>query len=61
MRIELPTPKDMLSLKPMTSPLKKKIMTIFGSLINDSKEDEEWACLDEIGGRVGGELDATIM
>jgi hypothetical protein len=44
----------------MTSPLRKKSRIIFGSSINDSKENEEWTCLDEIGGRVGGELDATI-
>jgi hypothetical protein len=41
MRIKSPTPKDMLNLKLMTSPLRKKSRTIFGSSINDSKENEE--------------------
>jgi hypothetical protein len=34
-------PRDMLSLELVTSPPRKKSMTTFGSLINDSKKDEE--------------------
>jgi hypothetical protein len=33
-------------------------MTTFGSLINDSKKDEEWTYSDEIGGRRGEKLEA---
>ncbi len=48
MHTKLPMPKDKLSLKPITSPLRKKSNTTFGSLVYDSKEDEEQTCLDEI-------------
>jgi hypothetical protein len=41
MHIEPPTPNDRLNLEPVTSPLRKKSRTIFGSSVNDSKEDEE--------------------
>lgn len=34
-------------------------MITFGSLVNDSKEDEEQTCSNEIGGKGGEELDAT--
>ncbi len=34
-------------------------MITFGSLVNDSKEDEERTCSNEIGGKGGEELDAT--
>jgi hypothetical protein len=39
--IEPPTPNDKLNLEPVTSPFRKKSRTIFGSSVNDSKEDEE--------------------
>ncbi len=57
MCIELPTPRDKLSLETITSPLKKKSKITFGSSVNDSKKDEKWICLHEIGGRGGKELD----
>jgi hypothetical protein len=47
----------MLSSEPATSPPKKKLRTSFGSPFNDSKEDEEQTCSNEIGGRGGEELD----
>ncbi len=50
MHTKLPTPRDKLSLKPMTSPLRKKSMTIFGSPIYDLEEDEEQTYSNEIGG-----------
>ncbi len=59
MRIELPTPRDKLSLKPITSSLRKKSRTTFGSLINDSKEDEERTCSNKIRSRGGKKLEAT--
>ncbi len=61
MHTKLPMPKDKLSLKPITSPLRKKSNTTFGSLVYDSKEDEEQTCLDEIWGRGGEELGAIAM
>ncbi len=57
--IELPTPRDRLSLEPITSPPRKKSKTTFGSLINDSEEDEEQTCSYEIRGGGGEELNAT--
>jgi hypothetical protein len=59
MHIELPTPRDKLSPKPITSPLRKKSRTTFGSLINDSKEDEERTCSNKIRSRGGKKLEAT--
>jgi len=56
---KLPTPRDKLSIEHVTLPPKKKSKTTFGSSLNDSKEDEERTCLDEIGGRGGQEFDAT--
>jgi hypothetical protein len=41
MCIELPTPRDKLSLETITSPLKKKSKITFGSSVNDSKKDEK--------------------
>jgi hypothetical protein len=35
------TPRDMLSLQPITSPPRKKSKTTFKSLVVDSEEDEE--------------------
>jgi hypothetical protein len=37
----------------VTSPLKKKSRTTFGSTVNDSEEDEEWTCSDDIRGKGG--------
>ncbi len=59
MHIEPPTPNDKLNLEPVTSPLRKKSRTIFGSSVNDSKEDEEWTYSYEIRGGGGNELDGT--
>jgi hypothetical protein len=42
-----------------TSPPRKKSRIIFETPINDSKEDEEQTCSNDIGGRGGEELDAT--
>jgi hypothetical protein len=61
MHIELPTPRDMLNFELVTSPPKKKSRTTFGSLVNDSKKDEEQTCSNEIGGKGGEELDAIAM
>jgi hypothetical protein len=36
-----PTLRDKSSLEHVTSPLRKKSKTIFGSLVNDLEEDEE--------------------
>ncbi len=47
---EPPTPRDMLSLELVTSPPKKKSNTIFRIVVNDSEEDEERKCSDEIRG-----------
>ncbi len=57
--IELPMPRDKLSPEPITSPLKKKSRTTFGSPVNDSENNEKWTCSDEIGGRGGEKLEAT--
>jgi hypothetical protein len=51
--IEPVTPRDMLSLELVTSPLRKKSKTTFESLVNDSKKDEEQTYLGEIGGGRG--------
>jgi hypothetical protein len=59
MRIKPLTSRDMLGPKLVTSPPRKKFITIFGSPINDSEEDEKQTCSNEIGGRGGEELDAT--
>jgi hypothetical protein len=56
--IESPTPRDQLCLERITSPPRKKSKTIFGSLINDSEEDGENTCLDEIKGRGGEDIKA---
>jgi len=58
-----PTPRDKLSLQLVRSPLRNKSKTTFGSPVNDSKEDEERTCLNEIeiGGRGGEKLNATTM
>jgi hypothetical protein len=48
----------MLSIEPITSSLRKKSRTTFGSLIVDSKEDEERTYSDEIGGGAREELNA---
>jgi hypothetical protein len=61
MCIEPPTPKDMLSLEPVTSPPRKKSKTTFGSMVNGSKEDEEQTCSNEIGGKRGEEINVTTM
>jgi hypothetical protein len=60
MHIKLPTPRDKLNPKLVTSPLRKKSKTTFGSSVNDFEEVEDQTCLDEIGGRGGEELDVTI-
>jgi hypothetical protein len=52
--------RDMLSLEHITSPLKKKSKTIFGSLVNDLEEDEERTCSNETRGTGGEELDAIV-
>jgi hypothetical protein len=41
MHIEPPTPKDMLNIKPITSPPRKKYKTTFRSHVIDLEEDEE--------------------
>jgi hypothetical protein len=55
----LPTPRDRLSLKLVTSPPRKKSKTTFRSPIKDSKEDEEQTYSDEIRGGRGEELNVT--
>jgi hypothetical protein len=55
----LPTPRDRLSPKLVTSPPRKKFKITFESPIVDSKEDEEQTCSDEIGSG-GREIYATI-
>jgi hypothetical protein len=60
-RTKLPTPRDRLNPKLVTSPPRKKSMTTFGSLVNDSEEDKERICSNEIVGRGGEELDAIAM
>ncbi len=59
MRTKPPTPRDRLSLELVTSPLWKKSRTTSGSKVNDSEEDEEWTCSNEIRSRGGEKLDAT--
>ncbi len=61
MHIKLPTLRDRLSPEPVTLPLRKKSKTTFGSPINESKEDEEQTCSNEIGGGGGEELNAIAM
>jgi hypothetical protein len=56
MHTKPPTPKDMLSLEPITSPPRKKSKTTFGSSVNDSKKH-----LNEIEGRGGEKLDSIAM
>jgi hypothetical protein len=48
----------MLSLESVTSSPRKKSRTTFGSLIIDSKEDEEQTYSNEIGGGAREELNA---
>jgi hypothetical protein len=55
----LPTPRDRLSLEHVISLPRNKSRTIFGSPVNDSKEDEKQTCLDEIIGGGEKKLDAT--
>lgn len=55
MHIESLKPRDKLSLKPITSPLRKKYKTTFRSHFIDLEEDEEWTCLDKMGGGGGEE------
>jgi len=55
------TPKDKLNLELITSPPRKKFKTTFGSLINDSEENEERTYSYEIGSGRGEEFDATTM
>jgi len=50
--------RDKLSPEPITSPPRKKSKIIFGSLVNDLKEDEERSCSDDIRGKGGEELEA---
>jgi hypothetical protein len=50
----------MLSLKLVTSRLKKKSSITFESSINDSKMDEDQTYSNEIRGRGGKKLDTTI-
>ncbi len=57
--IEPPTPRDMLSLEPITSPQRKKSKTTFKSLVNDLEKDEERTCSYEIRGGGGKKLNAT--
>jgi hypothetical protein len=47
----------MLNPEHVTSQLRKKSRTTFGSSINDSKEDEEQTCSNETRGRGGENLD----
>ncbi len=56
-----PYTKEQVKPEPITSPPRKKSRTTFGSLINDSKEDEEWTCSNEIGNGGGEEFDVTTM
>jgi hypothetical protein len=55
---ELPTPRDKLSLEPVTSLLRNKFKTTFGSPIFNLEEDDEQTCLDDIGGGGREELNA---
>jgi len=52
-------PRDKLSPKPITSPLRKKSRITFGSPVNDLENDGKQTCSDEIGGRGGKELEVT--
>jgi urease alpha subunit len=54
----MPTPRDMLSSEPITSPPRKKSRTTFKSLVVDSEEDDERIYSDEIRGGGGKEFDA---
>jgi len=53
MRIELPTPRDKLSLELVISPPRKKSKSTFESSVIDLEEDEEQTCSNEIGSRGG--------
>jgi hypothetical protein len=55
------TPRDILNPELVTSPPRKKSITISKVQIVDSEEDEEITCLDEIGGGDGEEFYATTM
>jgi hypothetical protein len=55
--IEPTTPRGRLNPKHITSLVRKKSRTIFGSSINDSKENEEHTYLNDIGCRGGEEFD----
>ncbi len=59
MHTKLPTIGDRLSPEPITLPPRKKSKTTFGSLVIDSKEDEEWTYWNDIEGGRGEELNAT--
>ncbi len=54
----MPTQRDKLSPEPITSPLRNKSRTTFGSTINDSKKDEDWTYLNDIKGRGGRKFHA---
>jgi hypothetical protein len=56
-----PTPKDRLSLEPITSPPRKKFITTVKSHVIDSKEDEEQNCSNKMGGEGGERLQATTI
>ncbi len=56
--IKLLTPRDRLSPEHVTSPLKKKSKTTFGSSVNDSKKDKEQTYSNEIGSKGGKKLEA---
>jgi len=49
----------MLSYELVTSSPRKKSRFTFGSLVNDSKEDEKKTCLDDIGDGGGEKFNAT--
>jgi len=51
--------RDKLSLELVTLPSRKKSGITFGSLVIDSKEDEQWTYSNEIDSGGGKELNAT--
>jgi hypothetical protein len=60
MCIKPPTPKDKLSLELVTSPPRKKSITIFMSQVINLEEDEEQTCSNKMGGGGGEELQAIV-
>ncbi len=61
MCIEPLTLKDMLSLEPIISPLKKYSITTFMSQVINSEEDEEQTYSNGIGGGGGNKLQVVVI